>query len=170
LVYLHLYCKYKYLQKKKKYANYKKKINELNKKSGNAKLLVGNHFDDLHVINAAILVLNQAKIPAIMIQGLNLSAQRKPTMTEYLGVYNEKEWIYINPKTSAAGFPKSFLTWQYGTQPMFELSGGKRPQFSVTISPTPINALSIAKTHGLQTESQLLRFSPLELPIHVQET
>ncbi|MCX7090183.1 MAG: inactive transglutaminase family protein [Legionellales bacterium] len=145
-------------------------LTELNKKSGNAKLLVGNQFDDTHLIDAAILILNQAKVPAILIQGLHLIEQKKANIALYLGVYNGQEWVYLNPKTSAAGFPKNFLSWQYGAEPMFDVMGGKKAQFSLTISPTPINALSIAKTHGLQTESQLLRFSPLQLPIHVQET
>ncbi len=145
-------------------------LTELNKKSGNAKLLVGNHFDDTHLVDAAILVLNQAKIPAIPIQGVQLTEQKRANISVYLGVYNGQEWLYINPKTSTAGFPKNFLAWQYGNAPMFDVIGGKKAQFSLTISPTPINALSIAKTHGLQTESQLLRFSPLELPIHIQET
>lgn len=145
-------------------------LSELNKKSGNAKLLVGNQFDDIHLANAAMLVLNQAKIPAISIQGIHLAEQRKANLNVYLAVYNGQEWVYIDPKTSAAGFPKNFLTWQYGSEPMFEISGGKKAQFNLTISPTPLNALSIARTHGQQTESQLLRFSPLELPIHVQET
>ena len=145
-------------------------LSELNKKSGNAKLLVGNQFDDIHLVNAAMLVLNQAKIPSIPIQGLHLVEQRKANLSVYLAVYNGQEWVYIDPKTGAAGFPKNFLTWQYGSDPMFDISGGKKPQFALTISPTPLNALSIAKTHGQQTESQLLRFSPLELPIHVQET
>ena len=52
---------------------------------------------------------------------------------------------------------------------MFEVSGGKKPSFALTVSPTPINALSIAKTHGLQS-SLLMRFSLLQLPVHVQET
>ncbi len=145
-------------------------LTELNKKSGNAKLLVGNQFDDVHLIDAATLILNQAKIPATTIQGLHLVEQNKANIAVYLGVYNGQEWIYLNPKTAAAGFPKNFLCWQYGSEPMFDVVGGKKAQFSLTISPTPINALSIAKTHGLQTESQLLRFSPLQLPIHVQET
>jgi hypothetical protein len=38
------------------------------------------------------------------------------------------------------------------------------------ISPTPINALSIAKSRGLQADSELLRFSLLQLPVNVQET
>ena len=37
-------------------------IKELNKKDGNAKLLVGNDFTDDNIINAAIIILNQAKI------------------------------------------------------------------------------------------------------------
>jgi len=145
-------------------------LTELNKKSGNAKLLVGNQFDDAHLVDAAIVVLNQAKISALPVQGVHLVSQNKATMTVYLAVYNGQKWIYINPKTSAPGFPKNFLAWQYGTDPIFDIMGGKKAQFSLNISPTPINALSIAKTHGLQGESQLLRFSPLELPIHAQET
>ncbi len=145
-------------------------LSELNKRSGNAKLLVGNQFTDAHLVDAAILILNQAKISAIPIQGVHLVEQSKASLSVYLGVYNGQEWVYIDPKTSATGFPKNFLTWQYGTEPLFDVIGGKKALFSLTVSPTPINALSIAKTHSLQSESQLLRFSPLELPIHVQET
>src|SRR5262249_26257805 len=50
------------------------------------------------------------------------------------------------------------------------LTGGKKPSFNLTVSPTPVNALSIAKARGLQTDSQLLRFSLLQLPVNVQET
>ena len=85
-------------------------------------------------------------------------------------VYNDKDWIYINPKTAAAGFPKDFLVWQYGSDPVFEVIGGKKPSFTLTVSPTPINALSMAKARGQQTNSQLLRFSLLQLPVNVQET
>ncbi len=143
---------------------------ELNKQSGNAKLLVGNLFDEAHIVEAAILILNQAKIYATPIQGFHLSEQTKANITFFLAVYNGQEWMYINPKTGSTGLPKDFLAWQYGSEPMFNVSGGKKAQFTLTISPTPINALSIAKTHGLQTQSQLLRFSLLELPIHVQDT
>lgn len=145
-------------------------IKELNMKDGNAKLLVGNNFNDDNLIDAAITVLNQAKINAIPVYGISLSQQSKANFKLFLAVYNGKDWVYINPRTGAAGLPKDFLAWQYGSEPMFELSGGKKPQFTLTVSPTPINALSVAKAHGLQTESQLLRFSLLQLPVHAQET
>ena len=145
-------------------------IKELIKKDGNAKLLVGNDFDDAHVIDAATIILNQAKISAMPVRGLYLSQQTKADFKLFLMVYNGRDWIYINPRTGAAGLPKDFLAWQYGSEPMFELSGGKKPSFTLSVSPTPINALSVAKAHGLQTESQLLRFSLLQLPVQVQQT
>lgn len=145
-------------------------IAALNTKDGNAKLLVGNDFNDTTIINAAITVLNQAKIDAMPVHGITLSQQNKAAFKLMLATYNGKEWIYINPRTGTTGLPKDFLVWQYGSEPMFDLSGGKKPQFTLTVSPTPINALSIAKAHGLQTESQLLRFSLLQLPVNVQET
>lgn len=145
-------------------------LKELNNKDGNAKLLVGNSWDDINIIEAAITVLNQAKISAIPVYGVNLVQQAKAIFKPWLAVYNDKNWVYINPRTGIAGLPKDFLIWQYGSEPMFELSGGKKPVFTLTVSPTPINALSVAKAHGLQTESQLLRFSLLQLPVQTQQT
>ncbi|KTC80987.1 inactive transglutaminase family protein [Legionella cherrii] len=145
-------------------------IKELNKKDGNAKLLTGNDFSDERLINAAILILNQSKIAAIPVKGIYLSQKSKAELSSFLAVFNGKNWVYINPKTGSAGLPKDFLVWQYGNEPVFNVIGGKKAQFSLTVSPTPINALSIAKSRGLQSDSQLLRFSLLQLPVNVQAT
>ena len=145
-------------------------IKELNKKDGNAKLLVGNDFNDTNIVNAAMMVLNQAKIVGMPVQGIHLSQQSKAEFKLLFAVYNGKGWDYINPRTGVAGLPKDFLIWQYGNEPMYDVMGGKKPQFTLTVSPTPINALSIAKLRGGQTDSQLMRFSLLQLPVNVQET
>lgn len=145
-------------------------IKELNKLDGNAKLLIGSEVTDDNILKAAILILNQAKIYAMPVKGLFLSQQNKADFKSFLVVYNGKEWIYINPRTGSAGFPKDFLVWQYGFEPLYDLVGGKKPVFNLTVSPTPINALTIAKARGVQTDSQLLRFSLLQLPVNVQET
>ena len=141
-----------------------------NKEDGNARILLGNTLSDTGVINAAITVLNQAHIYAMPVKGIFLSQQNKADFKSYLAVYNGKSWTYINPKTGSTGLPRDFLVWQYGSEPTYELMGGKKAQFTLTVSPTPINALTIAKTRGLQTDSQLLRFSLLQLPVNVQET
>jgi hypothetical protein len=145
-------------------------IKELNKKDGNAKLLTGNNFDDEQITKAVITILNQAKINAMPLYGIDLIQQTKASFKILLAVFNGKQWIYINPKTGVTGLPKDFLIWQYGDEAIYDLSGGKKPQFTLTVSPTPINALSVAKAHALQTDSQLLRFSLLQLPVNVQET
>lgn len=145
-------------------------IKELNKKDGHSKLLVGSDFSTDNIIKAAIIVLNQAKIYAMPVKGIHLTQQTKAEFKSYLMVHNGKDWIYINPETGAAGFPKNFLVWQYGFEPLFEVSGGKKPVFNLTVSPTPINALTMAKARGVQTDSQLLRFSLLQLPVNVQQT
>lgn len=144
-------------------------IKELNQKDDNAKLLIGSLFTDEALVKATILVLNQAKISAIPVLGTYLNKHHKADFDLFIAVYNDQEWIYLNPHTGTAGLPKNFLVWQYGSESLFQLSGGKKPQFNLTVSPTPINALSIAKARGLQTESELLRFSLLQLPVKAQE-
>ena len=143
-------------------------IKELNRQDGNAKLLVGE-FTDTNIIAAAITVLNQAKIYAMPVHCIHLSKQNKADFKLFMAVYNGKMWVYINPRTGISGLPRDMLVWQYGNDAMFDVEGGKKPQFSLTVSPTPINALSVAKLRGVQTDSQLLRFSLLQLPVNVQE-
>lgn len=145
-------------------------IKSLNQKDGNAKLLVGNDFSDSNVVDAAITVLNQARINAMPVQCIHLSQQNKADFKLFLAFYAGKGWVYMNPRTGTAGLPKDYLVWQYGTEPMFNVEGGKKPQFTLTVSPTPVNALSMAKARGVQTDSELLRFSLLQLPVNVQET
>jgi hypothetical protein len=143
---------------------------ELNKKNSSARLLTGNTPSDMQLVDAAITVLHGAKINALPVLGLHLAHQNKATFKSLIAVYNNKSWIYINPRTGITGLPKDFLVWQYGEEPLFSVSGGKKNQLSLSVTPTPINALSVAKAHGLQTDSQLLRFSLLRLPVNVQET
>lgn len=144
-------------------------LKELDKRDGNAKLLVGNNFSESNLVDALIIVLNHAKIYAMPIKGIYLSQQSKAEFKLFVAVYNGQEWIYINPRTGGAGLAKNFLVWQYGNGPVFDVVGGKKSQFTLTVSPTPINALSIAKTRAVQADSQLLRFSLLRLPVNVQE-
>lgn len=145
-------------------------VRELNKRDGNAKTLMGSDFNDEKLVAAAVTVLNEARIAAMPVKGLLLGAQTKTDFKTLLMVYNGSKWLYINPKTASSGLPRNFLIWQYGQEPMFEVTGGSRSQFNISVSATPMNALSVAKTRGQLTDSQMLRFSLLQLPVSVQET
>ena len=85
-------------------------------------------------------------------------------------VLSNKQWLFINPKTGAKHLPEDFLIWQYGDAPLYHLSGGKKANLNITISPTSVNALSIAKIRGTQTESNLIKYSLLQLPLNIQQT
>ncbi len=139
-------------------------------KDGNVKILVGNDPRDEDIVNAAIMILNQANIAAMPVKGITLHQQSKIDFKTMLCVFNDKDWIFINANTASSGLPKNFLIWQYGNNPVYDVKGGKKSQFNITVSPTPINALSVAKLRGTQTDSQLIKFSLLQLPVNVQQT
>ena len=145
-------------------------LTELNKQDGNTKLLLGQNFTPAQFVKTSILILNQAKIYAMPVLGVQLKQQSKAEFKHFLAVYTGSDWIFLDLKNGNVGLPHDFVVWQFGDSPIFHVSGGKKPMFTITVSPTPMNALSIAKAHGLQTNSQLLRFSLLQLPVHVQET
>lgn len=120
----------------------------------------------------AVAVLSQAHIHAMLVSGVRLALQNNAQLSTYLGVFNDNEWMFINPTTGALGLPDNFLiwAWQYSDEPLFTLKGGSRAQFHIAVSPTPVSALSVAKIRGTQTDSKLLKFSLLQLPVTAQQT
>ncbi len=84
-------------------------IKELNKKDGNAKLLIGNAFDDEQVINAAILILNQSKIFALPVKGIYLSKQSKTELNSLLAVFNGRIGFILIHALVVQVYLKSFL-------------------------------------------------------------
>lgn len=145
-------------------------IKELNKKSENSRLLVGNNFSDENIINAAILILKQVKIYSMAAKGIHLVKQNKVHFKTVLTVYNGKKWFFIDPKGTSISPLQNFLVWHYGSDPIYEVIGGQKISFNIAISPTPINALNAAKSHGMQADSKLMRFSLLQLPVSIQDT
>ncbi|WP_367608082.1 inactive transglutaminase family protein [Legionella sp. W05-934-2] len=145
-------------------------IKAINRKDDNAKLLVSGDFSQINVIKAVQLLLNQASIPSKLVRGLQLAKNSESEFKYYLAVYQNKKWTLVNPINGSAGIPEQYLVWQYGDEPAYMLSGGKKASFNLSVTPTPVNALFLAKKHALQNESTLLRFSLLQLPLTLQQT
>ena len=145
-------------------------LKALQKSNGNTKVLLHDQTTPEALVNAAVVVLNQAKIHARPVKLLKFSAQNKGTFITWLNVYNEKEWLFINPETATTGLNDDYLVWQYGDAPLYAVGGGINPQFNISITPTPVSALSVAKIRGTQTASNLIKFSLLQLPLDVQQT
>lgn len=145
-------------------------IAALNKHDGDAKLLLNNDFSEANLVKNIITVLNHVNIRAVIINGIYLKEEGKSSFKQLIGVFNGKSWFYLNPLTAQVSLPHNFLIWSYGDMPMYEVMGGKKPLFTVTVFKTPVNALAIAKEKGVKGYSQLLRFSLLQLPVNVQKT
>lgn len=152
-----------------------KLLNKANE--GNSKILMemsdkAQASDPQKLAAAAVLILSKANIHAMTITGLRLKLQANADFDTYLAVFNDKEWIFINPKTGALGLPDNFLiwAWQYADEPLYSIKGGKHVQFHIAVSPTPVSALSVAKIRGTQTDSKLIKFSLLQLPVSLQQT
>lgn len=145
-------------------------IKLMNGKSGNAKVLLKGLTADENLVEATLLVLNQSKISALAVRTLQLKDQRHAEFKWYIAVYTGENWVFVEPHSGTAGLPRDLLVWQYGLGEAYSVSGGYHPTFNVTVSPAPMNALSLAKLRGLQTDSDLLRFSLLQLPVNAQET
>lgn len=137
---------------------------------GSAKVLVANPDAPEDIVKAAVMVLTQAKIAAMSVSVLPLKVENKIALMSYLAVYDGTHWIYINPATGTVGLSHNLVVWKYGDDPTYSLNGGSRPQFSLAVSATPVNALTVAKIRGAQTDSMLMKFSLLQLPVEVQQT
>lgn len=145
-------------------------IKQLREQNDSARILLGKNGSNAAIVKAALLVLNRANIHAMAVQGLHLQNKKQAELDTWLLVYNNKHWTFIDPKSGAKHAPEEFIVWQYGTDSVYQLSGGKRPSFNFSISPTSVNALSVAKIRGTQTESNLIKYSLLQLPLSIQQT
>jgi hypothetical protein len=137
--------------------------------SGSSKVLLKGNFSAENKVREAIKILSFANIHAESAKLLQLKKQNHAGLSPWLMVFNEKKWLFINPVTGMSGLPKDMLLWQYGDEPTFSVAGGSKPQFTLTVSPTPVSALSVAKIRGTQTASTMMKFSLLQLPLNLQE-
>lgn len=141
----------------------------LNIKNENTKILFQDGGNEKAMIRIALKVLHQANIHALAARCLDLKQQRHAEFKWYLAIYLGQQWIWLNPYTASVGLPHNLLVWNYGLDDVFSVSGARNIGLNLTVSKAPMNALNIAKLRGLQTDSDLLRFSLLQLPVNTQE-
>lgn len=145
-------------------------IKQLRQPSDNASILIGKVKSNESIVNAAVMVLNNANIHAMRVKGLNLHSQSQARLESWLLVYNNKTWVFIDPSNGSKKTPKDLLIWQYGDAPLYQVTGGRKASFNLTATASSVSAVNLAKIRGTQTESKLIKFSLLQLPLSVQQT
>lgn len=114
-------------------------------------------------------VLAGAHIPSRTVYVLFLrEGARHATLTPWLQVHNEQEWLSFNPKDAESELPDNAVIWQVGDKPVFHVDGGRNASIDFSISRHTQEPLIIAEQRARKMDSQAMEFSLFSLPVQTQ--
>jgi len=143
------------------------------KSDDNVQLLLGATPSGSRNVAAAVRILQQAGIPARMIQGIRLEEEkqsftRKSDFLAWLEVFDAKQWRSYDPATGMTPVPDDWMRWWTGSQGLVRLEGGIKPASRVSVSPKVEEGISAAVSRGRISKPLLLKFSMFSLPVNTQ--
>lgn len=146
-----------------------KRVN--NPSDDNSKLLLGGDASSERKADVIDLVLSFAKVPMQRVHTLRLAPGVAQEPELWIRSFNGKKWLYFNPQSGEQGLPADRLIWWYGSDPLFNLEGGSRPQVSFTVNSSEINAIRLAQLTGNASgATSFLDYSLYGLPLSTQQT
>jgi hypothetical protein len=114
-------------------------------------------------------VLAGARIPARLVRGIVLTdGNGRTELLNWLEVHNGKEWQGIDPLSGSKGYPDNFVRWSVGDDPLLIVKGGRNSQLRFSIAQQPLSLINLAENRAKATQSVLLNWSLLKLPITTQ--
>lgn len=129
----------------------------------NARLLL-TQFDRTPLL---VRLLNQADVPAREVSGLMLeSGRRRQSLTTWIQVFEDQEWVLFNPRTGERGRPDNLLLWESAGQAVLEVQGGSNSR--VNFSMISRNQPAAAAVRSQLADDTLLNFSIHSLPLEDQ--
>lgn len=134
----------------------------------NVKLLLGGSASALDKARVIDVLLSNARIPLELVHTIRLESTANQEPELWLRSHNGERWLYYHPETGQQGIPDNRLIWWTGSQPLFNLEGGRQGRVSFTINNSEMNALRLAKMTTENRASALLEYSLYGLPLHAQ--
>ena len=124
-------------------------------------------------VQTAVRVLEQAGIPARVVQGLRLEEEKtefskRANLLHWLDVYDGKQWLSFDPFRGKTPVPDTWLRWWRGSQSLAQLEGGSKQKVTLSVSPKVEEGLSAAVLRGEISKPLLLKFSLFSLPVNTQ--
>jgi len=120
-------------------------------------------------IDLAVKLLAYAGIPARTIHGIRIEEERRDSpLLHWLEVYDEKEWKSYDPNTGEVSFPKDYLAWWRGKDPLVKLKGGENLKVTLSVTHSLEDAIEAAIGLGKIKRRLLLEYSLFSLPIQTQ--
>jgi hypothetical protein len=141
----------------------------LNDNKNSDALLIRETLANVKTVQIALDLLASAEVPAQIIRGIYLDADRsRIAATELIEIYNGSSWQQFNPETGRKGLPKSFLVWQRGDKSLLDLEGGRRSKVTFSVLSNNIPAREVAIKEAGEKVAMLVDYSIYSLPIEQQ--
>ena len=116
-------------------------------------------------------LLADRRITARVLHGLPLTESRANASIEpYLQVYDTdaKAWHTINARTGSIGWPEQMFVWTTSQKPLLAVDRNRRHALEFAVQRSLAGALETAKQRLEAKDRDLVAYSLLDLPLHVQ--
>lgn len=109
-------------------------------------------------------------IPARIVHGIVLGETRaREDMLPWLQVHNGVQWITIDLRTAAEGWPRNLMLWTEADRPIFSVEDNPNANISYSISRNLADAVAVAEQRLEVQNADLVNYSLLSLPLQAQE-
>lgn len=120
--------------------------------------------------DVAVRVLAEARIPARVVHGIDLSPDRRNAeLSHWIEVYSGSAWRPFDPDSGEFRTPDNHLPWWRGNEPLVRVLGASGAQTDIAVRRMFVYSLQSALARGRQLEDRLIEFSVFGLPLQTQE-
>ncbi len=135
----------------------------------NVEALLGNDLSEANRVRMAVHLLAGARIPSRILNGVYLREDAtEATVHPWLCAHNGQEWIAFDPETGKTGLPENYFVWWMGDAPSLRLEGATSPRVKFSVARSFQSVVDVATRRASSEGSRLVQFSPLSLPLHIQ--
>ncbi|MFA5684878.1 MAG: UUP1 family membrane protein [Lysobacteraceae bacterium] len=115
-------------------------------------------------------LLATRNIPARVIHGFVLGdTQSQADLLPWLQVHNGAQWVTIDPRSAAEGWPDNFFLWTASPLPTLQIEDTPRAHLVFSISRNLADAMAVAERRLEVQDANLVRYSLLSLPLQTQD-
>jgi len=130
---------------------------------------VDSEFKKKSVSELSLILLDMEGIPSRLVRGVSLEdGRRKQKAIDLIEIYDDEQWIIINPESGQEGTPADVFIWQRGGVSLLDLEGGEKSKvrFSTLENDQPAKTVALDKSNVEQ--SAFIDFSIYSLPTESQ--
>jgi uncharacterized MnhB-related membrane protein len=114
-------------------------------------------------------LLASRNIPARVLHGFELGdTQAQVEMRPWLQVHNGAQWITVDLRNAADGWPENLLLWSASRQPLLLVEDNPRATVGWSVSRNLADAMAVAERRLEVQDARLVNYSLLSLPLQTQ--